>query len=59
VNSLLLFNDSKPRKNHELKLEKQLCNHYSYIGRDFGEDLEDEIGGEKFFPYVFSEAHLQ
>eukprot|EP01127_Copromyxa_protea_P005407 TRINITY_DN15338_c0_g1_i1.p1 TRINITY_DN15338_c0_g1~~TRINITY_DN15338_c0_g1_i1.p1 ORF type:complete len:368 (-),score=87.82 TRINITY_DN15338_c0_g1_i1:28-1131(-) len=47
-----------PRKNHESKLQRLLCQHYSYIGRDFGEDIEDE-NGEKFFPYVFSEAQLQ
>jgi len=47
-----------PKKNHEPKLEKLLCAHYSYIGRDFADVEEEEQTGEKFFPYVFSEGHI-
>jgi len=45
-----------PKRNHEQKLEKILCAHYSYIGRDFADVEDDEVGAEKFFPYVFSEG---
>jgi len=45
-----------PKRNHEQRVEKILCAHYTNLGRDFG-DAEEEGGehGEKFFPYVFSE----
>jgi len=54
-----------PKKGSEKKLEKCLCQLYSYLGRDFDKDdkeLEglDEgkvalLGIDKFYPYVFSE----
>jgi len=54
-----------PKKGHERKLEKKLCEFYSYLGEDFGneEDVTDEksnilLGQEKFFPYVWSEIDI-
>jgi len=47
-----------PKRNHEQRVERLLCSHYAYIGRDFADIEEEEQTGEKFFPYVFSEGHI-
>eukprot|EP01123_Difflugia_compressa_P000575 TRINITY_DN10675_c0_g1_i1.p1 TRINITY_DN10675_c0_g1~~TRINITY_DN10675_c0_g1_i1.p1 ORF type:complete len:445 (+),score=81.80 TRINITY_DN10675_c0_g1_i1:125-1459(+) len=59
-----------PKKSHEKKLIKVLCNHYSYLGDGFNdrEDTadvaaasEEKLGlgsHEKYFPFVFSEINL-